>query len=172
MNIRTLLLAALLQLAAVTAHAAPPKARGIEWLAWDAGLARASTAQRPVLVDVYTDWCGYCRKMDRDVYARDDVREFLARRFVTVKVDAESSKPATVGSKRLTESAVASRFRVTGYPTTVFLKANGEHLVNVPGYIPADRFLLLLRYIGDGHLERGVSFDDFVAKAGANTKEQ
>lgn len=170
MNIRILLLAALPLLAAVTALAAPPKARGVEWLSFDAGLARASAADRPVLVDVYTDWCGYCRKMDREVYARDDVREILARLFVTVKLDAESSKPATVSSKRLTESAVASRFRVTGYPTTVFLKANGEHLVNVPGYIPAERFLLLLRYIGDGHLERGVSFDDFVAKAGANTK--
>ena len=169
MNFRSLLLAALLLLVVVPVHAAAPEA-GSSWMSWDAGLRKAASVDRPVLVDVYTDWCGYCRKMDREVYARDDVREYLARRFVTVKVDAESSKPATIAAKRLTESAVASRFRVTGYPTTVFLKPNGEHLVNVPGYIPADRFLLLLRYIGDGHLERGVSFDDFVAKAGANSK--
>jgi len=139
-------------------------------MSWDAGLSRAAAADRPVLVDVYTDWCGYCRKMDREVYSREDVRDYVARHFVTVKINAESSKPATIASRRLSESAVASKFRVTGYPTTVFLKPNGEHLVSVPGYIPADRFLLLLRYIGDGHLERGVSFDDFVAKAGANSR--
>ncbi len=172
MNFRTVLLAALLLLAVAPAHAAAPKARAVEWMSWDSGLARAATTDRPVLVDVYTDWCGYCRKMEREVYSREDVRGYLARRFVTVKVDAESSKPATVAARRLTESAIASRFRVTGYPTTVFLKSNGEHLVNVPGYIPADRFLLLLRYVGDGHLERGVSFDDFVAKAGANSRGQ
>jgi thioredoxin-related protein len=164
------LLAALLLLVVVPAHAAGPDAHGLAWMSWDAGLSRAAAADRPVLVDVYTDWCGYCRKMDREVYSREDVRDYVARHFVTVKINAESSKPATIASRRLSESAVASKFRVTGYPTTVFLKPNGEHLVSVPGYIPADRFLLLLRYIGDGHLERGVSFDDFVAKAGANSR--
>jgi len=46
----------------------------IPWRAWDPGLAEAQKSKRPVLVDVYTQWCGWCRRMDKDVYARADVR--------------------------------------------------------------------------------------------------
>jgi thioredoxin-related protein len=141
----------------------------VSWKGWDAGLRSAASMKRPVLVDVYTDWCGWCRRMDRDVYSRADVREYLSRRFVTVKLDAESSSPATYAEERTTERALATRFGVKGYPTTVFLRPNGERLVNVPGYVPPERFLLLLQYIGDGHLERGVSFEDFAGKAGTRT---
>ena len=173
MNSRARLITAALMLIALPALAAPP-ARGLApaWTTWDDGLRTAASKKRPVLVDVYTDWCGYCRKMEREVYSRDDVREYLSQRFVTVKVNAESAKPATISDRKVTEAAVAARYRVSGYPTTVFLKANGDHLVNVPGYVPADRFLLLLRYIGDGHLERGVAFDDFAAKSGAGSPER
>jgi thioredoxin-related protein len=146
--------------------------RDLQWSAWDAGLRTAAATHRPILVDVYTDWCGWCRRMDKDVYSREDVRDYIARRFVTVRLDAESTNPASYSDRRYTESSLAARFRVTGYPTTIFLKPDGEHLVNVPGYVAADRFLLLLQYIGDGHLERGVSFDDFVAKAGARTPDK
>jgi thioredoxin-related protein len=167
MNIRAVFFAIALLAVSGVASAGKPAPSSVQWTGWDAGLKRAAAVNRPVLVDVYTDWCGWCRRMDRDVYQRDDVRAYLSRRFVTVKLDAESSNPATYATRRYTESSLAARFRVTGYPTTLFLKPNGEHLVNVPGYVPADRFLLLLRYIGDGHLERGVSFDDFVAQSGA-----
>src|SRR5205823_14061772 len=126
---------------------------------------------RPVLVDVYTDWCGWCRRMERDVYARSDVRDYLAKRFVTVKLNAESESAAQYEGEATTARALASRFRVTGYPTTIFLKADGQHLVNVPGYVPADRFLLLLRYIGDGALDRGQSFDDFQKSAQTPTSQ-
>jgi thioredoxin-related protein len=105
--------------------------------------------------------------MDRDVYSRSDVREYLSRRFVTVKLNAEANVSANYEGKAYTARALAARFRVTGYPTTIFLHAEGDHIANVPGYVPADRFLLLLRYIGDGHLDRGVSFDDFAKKEGA-----
>ena len=47
------------------------------WLNWDQGLSEASITKRPILVDVYTDWCGWCKRMDRDVYSRDDVRAYL-----------------------------------------------------------------------------------------------
>jgi len=134
----------------------------VGWRRWDEGLREAESSRRPVLVDVYTDWCGWCRRMERDVYSRPDVQEYLARRFVSVKLDAESRAPARYETRRITEQGIASRFRVSGYPTTVFLRSDGTHLVNVPGYVPADRFLLLLRFVGDGHLERGKSFDEFV----------
>ena len=153
-------------LLAGTAHAAG--AGSIRWQGWDSGLRTAVKTQRPVLVDVYTDWCGWCRRMERDVYSRDDVRDYVSRRFVTVKLDAEAGDEASYEGKIYTSRSLAGRFRVTGYPTTLFLRANGEHLVNVPGYVPADRFLLLLRYIGEGAMDRGVSFDDFVKREPAH----
>jgi thioredoxin-related protein len=165
---RTLSLCAIalaMPLLAGTVHAAGSGSP--RWQGWDAGLRAAVKSQRPVLVDVYTDWCGWCRRMDRDVYAREDVREYLARRYVIVKLDAEAGDAASYEGKAYKSSSLAGRFRVTGYPTTIFLRANGDHLVNVPGYVPADRFLLLLRFIGEGAMDRGESFDDFVKSEAA-----
>jgi thioredoxin-related protein len=148
----------------------PPGARAagdLRWRAFDAGLEEARAAKRPVLVDVYTDWCGWCKRMDRDVYARADVRDYLARRFVTVKLDAEGTAAARYEGRAHTGTTLARRFKVTGYPTTVFLRADGGHLVNVPGYIPPERFLTLLRYVGEGAMERGEDFEAFARRAGA-----
>ena len=162
----------LLVLALSLAPSGLARAGGLTWSRWDAGLKEASSGNRFVLVDVYTDWCGWCRRMEADVYARPEVREYLSRRFVTVKLDAESDAPATYRTRRYSESSLASRFGVSGYPTTIFLKPNGDHLVNVPGYVPADRFLQLLRYVGDGHLERGEPFDEYVRKAGQGAPQR
>lgn len=157
---KRIVLAALGALVLVLAPFPSARAAG-SWRGWDAGLAEAGKAGRPVLVDVYTDWCGWCKRMDRDVYARADVQQFLSRRFVTVKLNAESSEAVRYQGKGYTARTLAARFGVTGYPTTIFLSGKGAHLGNVPGYIPPDKFLLLLRFIGDGHAEKGESFDEF-----------
>src|SRR5262249_31115471 len=115
-----------------------------------------------ILVDVYTDWCGWCRRMDADVYSRGDVRSYLSRRFVTVRLNAESDARAGYEGRAYTSRSLANRFRVNGYPTTIFLRPSGEHRVNVPGSRQGNRFLLLLRYIGEGQMDRNVTFDDFV----------
>jgi thioredoxin-related protein len=141
-----------------TAAAAPD----LKWRGWDEGLRESSSSNLPVLVDVYTDWCGWCRRMDRDVYALGSVRDYLSEHFVTVKLNAESGERTSYSGHSYTARTLAARFRVSGYPTTIFLRPGGEHLVNVPGYVQAPRFLQLLRYIGDGYLDRGVRFDDFL----------
>jgi len=144
------------------AWGAPAASRDVAWRDWNSGFKEAGATERPVLVDVYTDWCGWCRRMERDVYSRSDVRDYVSRHFVTVKLNAESDAPAVYEGKSYTARTLAQRFRVNGYPTTIFLRPGGNHIANVPGYVPADRFLLLLRYIGEGHLDRGVLYDDFV----------
>lgn len=149
------------------AVAAPAHAGEMRWQGWDAGLASAKANKRYVLVDVYTDWCGWCKRMDKDVYARDDVSAYLDKHFVSVKLNAESNQAMSYQGEARTARGVASGFRVNSYPTTIFLTPHGEHLTNVPGYVPADRFLLLLRYIGDGHMEKGVAWKDYVARVGA-----
>jgi len=122
------------------------------WRQWQAGLQEASRTGRPILVDVYTDWCGWCRRMDRDTYAQAPIRDYLGGHYVTVKLNPEQSSELR---------AVANRFRVSGYPTTIFLRSNGDHLLTVPGYIPDKDFLPVLRYVAEGHMERGVEFETF-----------
>jgi len=136
----------------------------IDWRDWDRGLAEAHASGRPVLVDVYTDWCGWCRRMKADVYTRAEIREYLADHFVAVELNAEASNPARYEGRSFTSRSLAARFGVSGYPTTIFLRPNGEHLVNVPGYVDSGRFLTLLRYIGEGHMDRGVSFREFARR--------
>ena len=141
-------------------------AQAVEWKRWNPGLAAAASSRRPVLVNVYTDWNRWCRQMDREVYARADVNDYLASHFVAIKLNAESPDTVTYKGRSLTARSLASSFDVSGYPTTIFLAANGEHLVSVPGYVEPGRFLLLLRWIGDGHMERGVKWDDYVKQPG------
>lgn len=138
-----------------------------QWRGWNQGLREAGAGKRPVLVDVYTDWCGWCKRMDRDVYSRRDVQDYLSRKFVTVRINAEHDDAASYAGRSYTSRTLASYFGVTGYPTTIFLASDGGHLANVPGYLPADQFLQLLRYVGDGYMDRGVSFEDFKKQTGA-----
>lgn len=160
-----ILLAPLLAALGIALSAAPGAAGEFVWKSWDEGVREARETNRPILVDVYTNWCGWCKRMDREVYARPDVRDYLADSFVTIKLNAESNTRGTFDGRSQTMRAIASKFGVRGYPTTLFLRPGTEHIVTVPGYVPADRFLLLLRYVGDGHLDRGTPFDEFTARA-------
>jgi thioredoxin-related protein len=154
----------LLLTALLTILAATP-ARAVQWKAWNPGLEAARSAGKPVLVDVYTDWCGWCKRMDAEVYAKPDVSDYLASHFVTVRLNAESGEQAVYQGRNYSARTLASSFDVSGYPTTIFFDGTGEHLANVPGYLPRERFLLLLRFIGDGHMARNESFEAYMKQA-------
>jgi thioredoxin-related protein len=137
------------------------RAAGPDWHGWDEGLRLAAATGRPVIVDVYTDWCGWCRRMDHDVYSRPAVSDYLRSRYVTIRINAESNTAARYEGRATTYEELAQRFRVSGYPTTIFLRSTGAHMANVPGYLPPDQFLLLLRYVAEGHADRNEPFAEF-----------
>lgn len=155
----------LLLLTALAVPCVATPARAVQWKAWNPGLEAARASGKPVLVDVYTDWCGWCKRMDRDVYARQDVNAYLSSHFVTVKLNAEGGELAAYQGRNYSGRSLAAAFGIDGYPTTVFLSATGDRLVNVPGYVEPERFLALLRYIGDGHMARGEKWDDYMKQS-------
>jgi len=135
----------------------------LSWKTFDEGITLARQTNKKMLVDVYTDWCSWCKKMDSEVYTDKSVIDALNGSFVLVKLNAESEQRVYYEGKTLTETQLASAVGVTGYPSTLFFDSSGKPITLLPGYVPAPKFLPILRYIGENHYQT-VSFEDYLAK--------
>jgi thioredoxin-related protein len=135
----------------------------LKWYTFDDGLAHAKKTEKKILVDVYTDWCGWCKKMDRDVYGDKRIVDYLNQKYVLVKLNAESSAKVNYKGKKSTERGIAQQFGVTGYPTTLFFKSDGEPITPVSGFVPADKFIDILKFIGDDFFAK-MNWEEFQKK--------
>lgn len=133
---------------------------GGKWTAYGDALKKAEGSDRILVVDVYTNWCSWCKKMDRDVYGDPAVRAVLNQHFIAAKLNAESTTTHAVGGQSRSERDIAKSFGVTGYPTTLFLTAAGDPITVLPGYVPKETFLLVLEYIHTRSYERQ-SWEEF-----------
>jgi len=126
---------------------------------FDDALSDAKEQNKMVIVDVYTDWCGWCKKMDKDTYSDGDIKDLLEDNFVYVKLNAESSEKQVYNGITYTSSDLSNLFQVEGYPTHVFLnsdgkviefKYNGYKMNNLPGYYKVSGFKKVLNYFIEG----------------------
>jgi thiol:disulfide interchange protein len=99
---------------------------------YDTALAKAKKDKKLVMVDVYTDWCGWCKVLDRDTFSNKDVQAKLAKDFVAVKINPEKSQK----NRRIEQQLGRAGF----YPHIYLLDVNGKQLDEIPGFVPADRF--------------------------------
>ncbi len=119
------------------------------WLSYGDGVAKAAAENKPMLIDFWTDWCHWCKVMDKDTYGNEEVRRRLAQHFVTVKVDAESDKlQGTQGAA--TGIELARSFQVNSYPTAWFVDSQGVKIAPVASFVPPDQFVVILDYIAAG----------------------
>lgn len=140
------------------------RASGVDWKPFDQGLLDASSKRKYSFVSVYTDWCGYCRKLDRETLRAGPVVAELNKHFVSVKLNAESDEQVTWKGKTMSKRDLALLWGVEGYPTMLFLNSKGEIIGKFPSYAEADLMIRLLTYISSGARERNVSFEDFLKK--------
>ena len=102
----------------------------IQWQAsFESALARAAKEEKPLMVDFETEWCGFCKKLDRETYGNEQVIRFVQQFFIAVKVD---------GDKR---TDLRDKYSVEGYPTIVFLSPQAVELKRIVGYRPPSDFL-------------------------------
>jgi thioredoxin-related protein len=135
------------------------------WVPFNDGIAAAAKEKKPVVIDFYTSWCHWCKVMDKETFSVPEVKKFLAENFVTIRIDAESTRD-TLDYKGQTYTPVelARAFRVSGYPSLAYLDREGELVTVVPGFVPAKRFLPLLDYMNKECYRHQMTFEEFMKK--------
>lgn len=139
------------------------KKEQVSWLTFEQGLAASKKEKKMMVVDFYTDWCGWCKVMDKETYGHESIIKFAKEKLVLVKVNAESNEKTRFREKDYTYRELAAAFGVNGYPATAFIDANGEVLTLVSGYVPADKFLPVLEFLSGGH-HKTMKFEEFLEK--------
>ena len=140
---------------------------GVEWLNYDAGIAKAKKEGKPIVIDFYTDWCGWCKKMDKSTFQDDKVVDYLKNNFVTIRVNGESQSMVSHKGEKLSERLLTKAYGVRGFPTFWFLDSEGKQIGPAPGYKATDAFLNLLEYVGGNHYKT-MSFENFVKSKSDN----
>ena len=132
---------------------------------------RQLSAQKPkkLVIDVYTDWCSWCKKMDKSTYQNEGIIQQINEDFYFVKLNAETRDSIFFDNKTFTyknqykanELALALLNGQMSYPSTVFLDENLGLLTVVPGYLTPKDLSPILKYFGkDFHLK--MKWDEFI----------
>nr|WP_139275924.1 DUF255 domain-containing protein [Sinomicrobium oceani] len=150
----------------------------VNWMSWEKAVAKSKqdTSPKKIFVDVYTDWCGWCKKMDKDTFANPEVAAYMRDKFYMVKLDGEGKeeiayngrtfKYVAAGRRGYHELAAALLQNRLSYPTVVFLNEKQQLLSPVPGYQTPEKFLKIARYFGDDIFET-TSWEDYQSGGGS-----
>ena len=122
---------------------------------------------KPIIVDVYTDWCHYCKLMDATAWRHEKLSEYVNSNFIPIKFNAESKDSLQWMGKKFGYQA---RYKVhmlavellggnMVYPSTVIIPPRGEIQV-LRGAYKAKELELVLRYYGSGSYKT-LAFTDF-----------
>ncbi|MDP4237839.1 MAG: thioredoxin family protein [Bacteroidota bacterium] len=98
---------------------------------WEKVLEKAKQTQKPIFVDVYTSWCGPCKKMSKDIFSLAEVGKAYNTGFVCYQIDAEKGEGIEI----------AKKYNVTSYPTYLFIAADGTLFSRSGGYMEAEKFI-------------------------------
>lgn len=134
-------------------------AQEIKWLSFEEAISKNKENPKQILIDVYTDWCGYCKKMDRDTYENLEIISLINQNYYPVKLDAEQKETITYngkefkyvaqGRKGYHEFAAALLQGNMSYPNTVFLDKNEQLIEKIPGYLTPQIIEPILVYLGE-----------------------
>jgi thioredoxin-related protein len=132
-----------------------PNATQVSWVGLEEAAQLAKSNPKPILIDVYTDWCKWCRVMDETTYLDADMIKYINTNFYAVKLNAEHKKDIQFqgrnykyvpnGRKGIHEAAIALLGNRPSYPSTILMDENLQEKVVLKGYQKKEQFLPKLR---------------------------
>lgn len=134
----------------------------IKWYTWDEAIALNAKKPKKIFIDLYTEWCGYCKKMDANTFKDEAVAKYMNDHFYAVKFDAEQKGDVVfnnhtfkyhgnVGRNGIHELAYSLLDGKLSYPSFVYMDEKIERISISPGYKEPAGLLKELRFTAEGH---------------------
>jgi thioredoxin-related protein len=157
-----LLMAFMISMMAFQSYQNPKPEPGlVKWMSFEEAVQKSKTEKRKIFIDVYTDWCGWCKVMDKNTFNDPTIAQILNEKFYPVKFNAEQRESVQYngttfkfvesGRNGYHELAAALLNNKLSYPTVVFLDEDFKMIQPLPGYRQAPEFHKIATYIGEGH---------------------
>lgn len=130
----------------------------INWLSWEEAVEKSEIEPRKIFVDIYTDWCTWCKRMDKQTFQDETIAKYMNENYYAVKFDAEQKKAILFrgkeyefvkngrrGYNRLAAELTQGRL---SYPTIVFLDEEINLIQPIPGFRAKTEFEMMMTFFG------------------------
>ena len=98
---------------------------------FEQAVEKASKENKKIFIYGHTDWCGYCRKMEKSTFKEKEVNEYMNANFINLNYDLEKDEGIHI----------AAKYGLKSYPAYVLLSPQGELLSKAGGYLSQEKFL-------------------------------
>jgi thioredoxin-related protein len=141
----------------------------IKWLNWNEAQEKMNKEPKKVWVDVYTDWCGWCKKMDATTFKNKELIKYMNKNFYAVKFNSEKEDSIRfMGNmyyikpeNRANDLAVQLMNGQLSYPTYIFMEENFQNPSPIPGYHPVEEMEKFLKFLGE-NIYKTKKFEEFM----------
>jgi len=168
---KTLLLSAFLCLFfTILSYAQDAESASIKWMSMEEMEKAHAKEPRKIIIDVYTDWCGWCKRMDKTTFQNPEITRYINEKYYAVKLNAEQKetikfkdtefKYVPNGRRGYHELAADLLQGKMSYPSIVYLDENLNMIQPVPGYQDAIKMEQIIKFIGDDHYKT-TNFETF-----------
>ncbi|MEX6627119.1 DUF255 domain-containing protein [Tenacibaculum pacificus] len=128
----------------------------VNWLTFEQAIEKNKENPKPILVDLYTDWCGWCKKMDKTTYKNNVIVKFINDNYYAVKMNGEGKDDISFNGKtykyvkqnRMKYHELAAQIMKgqMSYPSTAFFDPEERLIQTVPGYLGEQRFEKIINF--------------------------
>lgn len=130
----------------------------IKWNSWDEAIEKSKKVKKKIFVDIYTDWCGWCKKLDHSTFAENHIAKYINENYYPVRFNAETKESIILkgteykftnsGKRGYHELAAYLMQGRMSYPTAVFLDEDLNIIQAIPGFQNTDNFEKIIAYFG------------------------